>query len=272
VSQAYKHLGVAPRPAFGKGSAWQAEQGGYIILAVESNNSMIAITFALPAESSRLIARAGSKRRASGDTGIIYGDVNGRSVAIFHTGVGHKICQKNIGDFLRVERPEFLISSGFAGGVRNDLHVGDLFLAENFSNRELLSAARRILTKHRVHTGNLFTSRSITDSVTQRNVVAATSAAAVDMETETIARACASSAIRMVSLRVISDSLSEPLPAPSGVLFDVERQKTNYQKLSPYLLKHPTTLWRLIQFARRIGEARRVLTEAILDIVRTIEL
>jgi adenosylhomocysteine nucleosidase len=233
---------------------------------------MIAITFALPTESSRLIARAGSKLRASGDTEIIYGEVNGRSVAIFNTGVGHKACQKNIGDFLRAERPDLLISSGFAGGVRNDLHVGDLFLAENFSDRQLLSAAQRILTNRRVYTANLFTSTSITDSIMERNVVAATSAAAVDMETETIARACASVAIRMLSMRVISDSLSEPLPAPPGILFDVERQKMNYGKLSPYLLKHPATLWRLIHFARRIAEARRLLTEAILDIVREIEL
>ena len=234
---------------------------------------MIAITFALPAESSGLVARVGSKRRAvSGDRETIYGNVNGRPVAIFHTGVAHKVCQKNIGDFLRVERSELLISSGFAGGVRNELDVGDLFLAENFSDRRLLSAAQRILANRRMKTANLFTSTSIIDSVEQRNAVAATSAAAVDMETETIARACASSAIRMLSLRVISDSLSEPLPAPPGVLFDVERQKTNYRKLWPYLLKHPAALWRLIHFTLRIAEARRVLTEAILDIVREIEL
>ena len=142
-------------------------------------------------------------------------------------------------------------------------------LAENFSDRQLLSVAQRALTNRRVYTANLFTSTSIIDSVSQRNELGRkTDAAAVDMETGTIARACAASNIRMLSLRVISDSLSEPLPAPPAILFDIERQKTHYRKLSGYLVKDPMAFWRLIAFARRIAEARRVLTETLIDLVQ----
>lgn len=232
---------------------------------------MIAITFALPAESSRFIAPVRDKRRtACGDTGIIYGEINQRPIAIFHTGVGRKACQANIDDFLRIEHPDFLISSGFAGGMREDLCAGDLFLAENFSDRQLLFSAQKILASRRAHSAKLFTSMSIIDSVTERNEVARkASAAAVDMETEIIARACATRGIRMLSLRVISDSLHQPLPAPTGVLFDVERQKTDFRKLITHTFKHPTALWRLVAFTQRIAAARSALADALITLLRS---
>ena len=231
---------------------------------------MIAITFALPAESSGLVALVRDKRRAvSGDTEIIYGEINQRPVTIFHTGIGQKACQANIDNFLRVEHPDIWISSGFAGGVGKDLRVGDLFLAENFSDRELLSAAQRLLVDRNVRTAKLFTSTTIVDSTAQRNEIArAQGAPAIDMETETIARACIARGIRMLSLRAISDSLDEPFPAPSHLLFDLERQRTNAAKLALHFLKHPTHIGGFIRFANRIARARRTLTNAIVAALR----
>src|SRR5438309_11363013 len=104
---------------------------------------MIAITFALPAESSGFVALVRDKRRAvTGDTEIIYGEINQRPVAIFHTGIGRKACQANIDNFLRVEHSDIWMSRGFAGGVGQDQSDGDLFLEENFSYRDLLSSAQ----------------------------------------------------------------------------------------------------------------------------------
>ena len=231
---------------------------------------MIAITFALPAESSGLVALVRDKRRAvSGDTEIIYGEINQRPVTIFHTGIGQKACQANIDNFLRVEHPDIWISSGFAGGVGKDLRAGDLFLAENFSDRELLSAAQRLLAGRSVRTAKLFTSTTIVDSTAQRNEIArAQGAPAIDMETETIARECSARGIRMLSLRAISDSLDEPFPAPPHLLFDLERQRTNATKLASYFLKHPTHIVDFIRFANRIARARRTLTNAIVAALR----
>jgi len=210
---------------------------------------MIAITFALPVESSGFVALMRDKRRAvSGDTEIIYGEINQRPIAIFHTGVGRKACQANIDNFLRVEHPDIWISSGFAGGVGEDLRVGDLFLAENFSDGELLSAAQRLLAVRNVRTAKLFTSTTIIDSTAQRNEIAR--------------------GIRMLSLRAISDSLDEPFPAPPHLLFDLERQRTDMAKLSLYLLKHPSNVWRFVRFTSRIRQARQALTDAIVALLQ----
>jgi len=230
---------------------------------------MIAITFALSAESSGLVGLLREKKRASSSNGkIVYGKIENQSVAILHTGVGRKSCQLKIDNFLRTEQPRRLISAGFAGAAREDFQVGDLIVAENFSDRELVSEAQQILANCNVRTAKLFTSTTIVDSIDARNEIARTNGAdAVDMETEVIAQACSVRGVPMLSLRVISDSLREPFPLPPSILFDMERQRTNAAKLSLYLINHPGALFDLLRFARQITQARRILTDAIITLV-----
>ena len=80
---------------------------------------MIAVTFAVPSESQ-------SFRQLI--------DRSNHEVSILHTGVGEKITRERIEKFLEGQRFRFLLSSGFAGGVTPSLGVGDLLLAENFSD------------------------------------------------------------------------------------------------------------------------------------------
>jgi adenosylhomocysteine nucleosidase len=231
--------------------------------------SKIVVTFALPAESSALMRRLREKNRLlfEGEK-ITYGKLDNRSVAIFHTGVGRKSCEQRIDKLLRRERPDFLISSGFAGSAREDLQVGDLILAANFSDAELLSKAQQLLAARNPRPIKLVSSTSIIDSAAERNEIArAHGADAVDMETETIAQACATRGLRMLSLRVISDSVREPFPASPRILFDIERQRTDFAKLILHLLRHPAATWHLLRFARQIARAREALTGAIADLV-----
>ena len=59
---------------------------------------MIAITFALPAESSDFVALLENPALDSRE-GVesIRGRLHGKSVAVIHTGVGRKICRATIG-------------------------------------------------------------------------------------------------------------------------------------------------------------------------------
>jgi nucleoside phosphorylase len=230
---------------------------------------MIAVTFALPAESSGLVARLRDMEvTRSGNSEIIRGKVDDHSVVILHTGVGRKSCEEKIDDFLETERPALLIGAGFAGSVRAELPVGDLILAENFSDPQLLREAQQILRNQNVRTARLFTSSAIVDSVDQRNEVARQKGAdAVEMEAEYIAQACSRQGTRMLSLRVVSDSPHNPFPAPPNVLFDIQRQRTNPTRLLFYLFLHPSAIWRLIRFGQRVRGAREKLAKAIVDLV-----
>ena len=197
----------------------------------------IAITFALPVESSNFLSRLSGKTSViRNGINAIRGRIGDNEVEILHTGV----CQHRIENFLRAQNVDFLISSGFAGAVGEDLQVGDLMLAENFSEPQLLSTAKRILQTRAVHAGTLFTSATMISSKAERVAIAqAHDAAAIDMETKSIANACSICGIALLSLRVISDSPRDPLPAPPDVLFDIERQGTPFLRLAAYAVKEP---------------------------------
>src|SRR5579864_9120366 len=109
---------------------------------------MIAITFALRTESSGLAAQ------------LRDGKIDNQQIEIVHTGVGRKMCELKMQEFLRGTRPDLLISAGFAGGVTEELRVGDLVLAENFSDPQLLAAAHQSLSDQNVRTIRLFTADS----------------------------------------------------------------------------------------------------------------
>src|SRR5438045_310786 len=99
---------------------------------------MIAVTFALPAESSDFLRRVGSKSSVvTGNGQVIFGKVAGRDTSMCYTGVGRTQCRSRVEHFLAFVRPNLLISSGFAGSLSDKLQVGDVILAENFSDPEL---------------------------------------------------------------------------------------------------------------------------------------
>jgi nucleoside phosphorylase len=239
---------------------------------------MIAVTFALPAESQEFLRSLSNKSRADRN-GIrtIRGKIDDRAVEVLHTGVGEKVCRERLGKFLsateRIRRGEegqqidCLISTGFAGALTDDLRVGDLLLAKNFSTVDLRERWSS-LSSLPIHLADMLTVPALIDSGEERMKLArASGAGAVDMETEFIARACAAKGIPLLSLRVISDTSHELFPAPPSVLFDIERQQTRMLKLATHLLAHPGHVPPLVQFARRIARARKILARALPEIV-----
>jgi nucleoside phosphorylase len=231
---------------------------------------MIAITFALPAESSdfvRLLERPSRNSREGVEN--IRGQLHGKLVDVIHTGVGKMVCRERMEIMLRRERFDYLISTGFAGALEKDLRVGHLLVADNYSTAKLLESPQLKLTDEGTFLGHLATVPRMIESIGQRETLnKRTGAAAVDMETETIAELCAAHDLPMLSVRAISDTAIEPFPAPAHVLFDLAKQKTDFVRLGSYLLTHPGAVSRLNAFRQRIGVARKTLTEALDKILR----
>ena len=146
---------------------------------------MIGITFALRSESSDLVSRLQTRQSHNN---LISGKIDNpemigaresfrsRDVTIVHTGVGARNCNERLEALLHKTRPRLVISSGFAGAVSEQLHIGDLILAENFSDPGRLAIAERVLSKQ-ARRVKLFTSTSIIDSVAERNEIARASGA-----------------------------------------------------------------------------------------------
>jgi nucleoside phosphorylase len=242
---------------------------------------MIAITFALPTESREFLLSLSNKSRGERNgVRTIRGKIDDRSIEVLHTGVGEKVCRQRLGKFLSAtgairrdeqdQKFECLISAGFAGALNDDLRVGDLLLARNFSTVDL-GERWSSLSSLAIHLADLLTVPALIDSREDRNNLARTSGAgAADMETEFIAEACAAGGIPLLSLRVISDTPCNLFPAPANVLFDIERQQTHMLKLATHLLAHPSRVPHLVQFARRIARVRKILADALVEVVRNL--
>ena len=227
---------------------------------------MIAVTFALPAESSEFLRRLGNKSRADRNgISIVRGTIDHRAIEVIHTGVGENICRERIGKFLENQQFDFLISAGFAGSLNHELRVNDLLVAKNFSTMDLKHAS---LSNVSIYAANMLTVPALIDSSEQRERIARESgASAVDMETEFIARACAAHDIPLLALRVITDTPTQPFPAPPRVLFDIQQQRTPIVVLAGFCLAHPRRMLGLVQFAKRVARARKTLSNALVRIV-----
>jgi nucleoside phosphorylase len=234
---------------------------------------MIAVTFALPAESSEFLRRLGNKSRADRNgLSIVHGTIDHRSIEVLHTGVGEKICKRRIENFLENQQFDFLISSGFAGSLNHELQVNDLLLAKNFLTLDPKNT-QSSLSNVSIYAANMLTVPALIDSSQERERLARESgASAVDMETEFISRACKAHGVPLLSLRIVTDTPTQPFPAPPSVLFDVQRQRTHIAALAKFLLANPRRMPGLVQFARRIARARTILTNALIEIARRIEL
>ena len=228
---------------------------------------MIAVTFALPAESSDFIKLLNRRAR---DGSLVRGTLHNVDVCVLHTGVGEQMTRRRMAAFLEKAKPELLVSSGFAGALTDQLVVEEILLADNYSTPEPLAHARRSLSSSGMHVGSLFTAPAIVDSAAQRGDLARDSGSlAVDMETRFIAEACSRWAVPMLALRAISDSPSTPMPVPPDVMFDIERQRTRFAALTLYVAQNPAALPKLARFGKQIAAVRVALTNALATVLTT---
>jgi nucleoside phosphorylase len=231
------------------------------------NMTRIAVTFALQAESSEFLHRLGNKSRGDRNgVRIVRGTIGHHSIEVIHTGVGENSCRQRIGNFLEDQQFDFLTSAGFAGSLNHQLEVNDLLVAKNFSTVDRKHPA---LSNVSIYAANMLTVPAVIDSGEERQRIARESgASAIDMETEFIARACAVHGIPLLALRVITDTPTQPFPAPANVLFDIQRQRTRIAVFARFFLTHPRRIPGLVQFARRVSRARKTLSNAVVRIVR----
>lgn len=226
---------------------------------------MIAVTFALPAESRDFIRRIAGRPNAAVVTA---GSIGNKAVEVLHTGVGCAIAERRLRKYLEQSTPDFVIAAGFAGATMRGCSIGDVILASNRSDSALLAAAEKDLTPFKPRKGNLFTAPQMVDSPIDRaELWSREQAIAIDMETAAIETICRERGLRLLSLRVLSDTPEEPFPLPAHVLFDVQRQRTMARRLVRYVVSRPSSMIRLIRFSRQIKCARKSLTIALLTVL-----
>jgi adenosylhomocysteine nucleosidase len=157
-------------------------------------------------------------------------EYQGQPLLIVRTGVGRARSARALQTCLEHERPAWLISTGYAGGLKPNLPVGTLILGDSVglydadaaafersrrpSDARLLTHAAQILAqKKRAYVRGI----SLTSAVALAGVAdkqragEMTGASAVEMESWDIATIAAGAGIPFLYLRGISDSLEQPL-------------------------------------------------------------
>ena len=229
---------------------------------------MIAVLFALPEESQDLV-RALENRAPVGPVELraVQGTLGGRPILVAHTGVGRERAHDGIRRLCKEFQPQQIVSAGFAGGLNPRLAAGTLMFAENYSNSELLCAARSVLND-RVFVGRLATCDDVLETQQAKAEFAQqTEAAAVDMETAAVAAFCTETGVPLLAIRAISDTAADELPVPFGVWFDASSQRPRPAALVWFLIRHPSRIPAFARFVRTINRARLTLTQALIELL-----
>jgi adenosylhomocysteine nucleosidase len=136
--------------------------------------------------------------------------------------------------------PALLVSAGFAGGLQPGLRAGDLVLGENYSDPDLVS---KLSLDKGWHVGGVSTAPAILErSEEKRRLGLETGCLAGDLETARLAQVCAERALRMLSVRCISDALEDDLPVPAATLLNPRTGRPDPLMLFRYVISHPASV------------------------------
>jgi adenosylhomocysteine nucleosidase len=186
------------------------------------NECVVAIVFALPVEADAFEALATRRKTLRAAAATIHeGVVADRRVAWCVAGMGRQAAATATRLLIAGHRPRLVVSAGFAGALDPDLRRGDVVLPtvailEDHASRIPLtrfgpsveSASIAIVTVDQV----------VGTGAAKARLAAATSAQVVDMETHAVAMAAREAEIPCASVRVVSDTADQELPAEVAAL------------------------------------------------------
>jgi len=154
------------------------------------------------------------------------GRLGGRDVVLVESGVGREAARLAARRLIESLHPAWVISAGFAGGLRPELKRGHVVMADTlvdpsgarlnvgFSIDPKVVAATKGL-----HVGPLLTvDELVAKPEEKRKLAELHNACAVDMESFAVAEVCRDLQTRFLSVRVISDSVDDELPREVAAL------------------------------------------------------
>jgi adenosylhomocysteine nucleosidase len=185
--------------------------------------------------------------------------VRGRAdLRVILVGVGRRNAARAIRAELTKERPELVLSCGFAGGLKPELAMGTVvFAAEPNTGLEprLLAAGAE---SARFHCAD----RVATTAEEKRALRARTGADAVEMESESVCGVCREEGIPSATVRVILDTAGEDLPLDFNRLMTAG-QEMSYGKLTVALMKSPGKVGALLRLQQQSVAAAEKLAEVL---------
>jgi nucleoside phosphorylase len=180
------------------------------------------------------------------------------NVRVLVTGIGKRNSERAIRAALEQEPPGLIITSGFAGALREDWQTGDIvYDVDQETNLEpgLAAAGAQPARFH-------CAPRVASTASEKRALRTATGAEAVEMESEVIRAICREKQIPGATIRVILDTANEDLPLDFNRLM-TEQQTLSSSKLATAVLKSPGKIPALIRLQKQTQAASKRLGETL---------
>jgi adenosylhomocysteine nucleosidase len=163
------------------------------------------------------------KKYTGGDFTVYGGFLRDVRTAVAVCGAGSKRAARAAHALLDAHTPEWMLSVGFAGGLTDDLRIGDIVVANWIVPADApapdADAGLKIDVKmandpqRGLYVGRLATSSHIVHTVQEKREIAArTGAIAVDLESLAVAEVCRERKVKFMAIRAVSDDCSADLP------------------------------------------------------------
>jgi len=210
------------------------------------------------------------------------GEWRGEPLLLVRTGVGPQRARERLAPFLPGEGCRGVVSTGYAGGLRDECRLGDMVVPEEVQSVPPLPVTcfrsdpvlrERVLERvrtgpWRIHTDRMITSdRVIVSSAEKRQIGLEYDAGSVEMESAVVAELADRASVPFVVVRVVLDEVSFSLPDVITILRWYRRKQ--FGKLIPYGVTHPgkvVELLKLLQRSRRASQSlNRLFLTHLLD-------
>lgn len=206
------------------------------------------------------------------------GEWKGGPLLLVRTGIGPERAKAALAPLVAQEAFQGIVSTGYAGGLRDEYRLGDLLLPDEVRSVPPLREAsfhpdrelrERVLKRAqagpwRIHPDRMITTdRVIFSAEEKRRLGLQFDAGSVEMESAAVAGVAGEASIPFVVVRVVLDEASFSLPDLLKVFRWMRKRK--HGRLISYLAFHPRGLLELLSLRRRSRRASRVLNRLFLD-------
>jgi adenosylhomocysteine nucleosidase len=182
------------------------------------------------------------------------------------TGIGARNAERTLRAALAKEKPELVISAGFAGGLEPKLVSGTVvFDTDGWPALQtaLLAAGARPARFHCAE-------KVATTAAEKRKLREDTGAEVVEMESQIIGSMCRQEHVPCATVRVVLDTAAEDLPLDFNQLMTPDRALDN-RKLALAILKAPGKISALLRLQKQSGAAAEKLAAVLVRLCPGLE-
>ncbi len=193
------------------------------------------------------------------------GELNRRPAALVANGPGYRLAARAVEAALERMETDAVISTGFCGALDPGLRAGQVFVAEVVADDDRQYPTQLPQAMRGFRSGKLVSRDRVVVSAAEKRELAATGAAAVDMESVAIAeRACAAGR-PFYAVRVVLDCAGESFTLDFNRLRDSEGRFSRWKICRAALRRPLAGVAELVRLERRGQAAARALGEFIGD-------